>query len=104
MKKTAFILGKLALDRMVKVFYIESMNTKTIRLKIIGLKSVVTTSNNSFGPTEISYLEHRIVNIAKESNRYEVKNGNIPNIGNVTEEKQFELEDFLDNAKIVMVL
>lgn len=62
----------------------------------------VTTSNNSFGPTEISYLEHRMVNIAKESNRYEVKNGNIPNIGNVTEEKQSELEDFLDNAKIVM--
>lgn len=62
----------------------------------------VTTSNNSFGPTEISYLEHRIVQLAKDANRYEVKNGNNPNIGNVTEEKQSELEDFLDSAKIVM--
>ena len=62
----------------------------------------ITTSNNSFGPTEISYLEHRMVHEAKESKRYEVKNGNIPNIGNVTEEKQSELEDFFDNAKIVM--
>lgn len=62
----------------------------------------ITTANNSFGPTEISYLESRTVKLAKKANRYEVKNGNNPNIGNVTEEKESELEDFLDNAKIVM--
>ena len=89
---------------MVKVFYIESMNTKTIRLKIIGLKVAVTTSNNSFGPTEISYLEHRIVNIAKESNRYEVKNGNIPNIGNVTEENNLNLKIFWIMQKLLWAL
>ena len=46
-----------------------------------------TTSNNSFGPTEISYLENRFCNLALQANRYEVKNGNDPTPGNITEEK-----------------
>jgi hypothetical protein len=49
---------------------------------------VFTTSNNSFGPTEISYLENRFCNLAKTANRYDVKNGNDPSPGNVTEEKK----------------
>ena len=63
---------------------------------------VFTTSNNSFGPTEISYLENRFVNLAVAAKRYEVKNGNDPTLGNITEEKESELEEFLDYAKIVM--
>jgi len=63
---------------------------------------VFTTSNNSFGPTEISYLENRFCNLAMEANRYNVKNGNDPTSGNVTEEKESELEEFIDYAKIVM--
>lgn len=63
---------------------------------------VFTTSNNSFGPTEISYLENRFCNLAKEAKRYQVKNGNEPTPGNVTEEKESELEEFIDNAKIVV--
>lgn len=63
---------------------------------------VFTTSNNSFGPTEISYLENRFCRLAVEANRYVVKNGNDPNLGNITEEKESELEEFIDYAKIVM--
>ena len=63
---------------------------------------VFTTSNNSFGPTEISYLENRFTNIAKETERYVVKNGNEPTPGNITEEKESELEEFIDYAKIIM--
>lgn len=63
---------------------------------------VFTTSNNSFGPTEISYLENRFCVLATAANRYLVKNGNEPTIGNVTEEKESELEEFIDYAKIVM--
>jgi hypothetical protein len=63
---------------------------------------VFTTSNNSFGPTEISYLENRFCNMATEANRYIVKNSNEPAFGHVTEEKESELEEFIDNAKIVM--
>lgn len=63
---------------------------------------VFTTSNNSFGPTEISYLENRFCGLALDVNRYQVKNGNDPTPGNITEEKESELEEFIDYAKIVM--
>ena len=63
---------------------------------------VFTTSNNSFGPTEISYLENRFCNLAILANRYEIKNGNDPTPGNITEEKECEMEEFIDNAKVIM--
>ena len=63
---------------------------------------VFTTSNNSFGPTEISWLENRFCSLATDAGRYIVKNGNDPNVGNVTEEKQSELEEFAQYAIIVM--
>jgi len=63
---------------------------------------VFTTSNNSFGPTEISYLENRFCKMALIANRYKIKNGNDPTPGNITEEKESELEEFIDYAKIVM--
>jgi peptide-methionine (S)-S-oxide reductase len=62
---------------------------------------VFTTSNNSFGPTEISYLENRFCALAKEAGRYKIKNGNEPSQGHVTEEKESELEEFIENAKII---
>ena len=61
-----------------------------------------TTTNNSFGPTEISYLENRFCNMALQAGRYIVKNENDPNPGNITEETESELEEFIDYAKIVM--
>jgi hypothetical protein len=63
---------------------------------------VFTTSNNSFGPTEISYLENRFTNMAQTAKRYAVKNGNDPSPGNITEEKESELKEFIDYSKIVM--
>ena len=63
---------------------------------------VFTTSNNSFGPTEISYLENRFCNLAVVAKRYEVKNGNDPSLGNITEEKESELEDFIEYAELIM--
>jgi hypothetical protein len=63
---------------------------------------VFTTSNNSFGPTEISYLENRFTSLALNAQRYSVKNGNDPTPGNITEEKESELEEFIDYSKIVM--
>ena len=49
-----------------------------------------TTSNNSFGPTEISYLEHRFFNLVEDAKRYNVKNNVDPTSGHVTEEKESE--------------
>ncbi len=61
-----------------------------------------TTSNNSFGPTEICYLENRFTALAKQADRYVVSNDNEPNPGNITEEKECELNDFIEYAKIVI--
>lgn len=63
---------------------------------------VLTTQNNSFGPTEISYLENKFTNMAKLADRYDVKNGNDPNPGNFTEEKESELLEYIDYAKIII--
>lgn len=63
---------------------------------------VVTTQNNSFGPTEISYLENQFTALAKDSRRYIVKNGNEPNQGNITEEKESELSEYIDYAKMII--
>ncbi len=63
---------------------------------------VFLTQNNSFGATEISYLENQFCKLARDANRYEVKNGNEPTQGNLTEEKESELEEYIDYAKIVM--
>lgn len=63
---------------------------------------VFTTSNNSLGPTEISYLENRFCNLALEANRYDVKNSNDPTLGSITEEKESEMEEFIDYAKVIV--
>ena len=48
----------------------------------------ITTPDNSFGPTEISWLEHRLHNPAVKTGRYEVRNASDPTPGNITEEKE----------------
>ncbi len=65
---------------------------------------IFTTQNDSFGPTEISYLEHMFCKIARQAERYIVKNGNEPTSGNITEEKESELKEFIDYAKVIMVV
>ena len=63
---------------------------------------ILTTQNNSFGKTEISYLENRFTSLAKDNARYNVINKNIPNGSNVTEEKELELEDFIEYSKMIL--
>jgi len=65
---------------------------------------VFTTSNNSFGPTEMSFLENRFCVMAREAGRYRVENAIIPTPGNLTEEKESELEEFIDYAMIAVGL
>ncbi|AZA14689.1 GIY-YIG nuclease family protein [Corynebacterium choanae] len=63
---------------------------------------VVTTQNDSFGPTELNYLEHVFYKLAKQAGRYEVTNGPCPAKGKVTEEKEAELNEFITFAQIVI--
>lgn len=63
---------------------------------------LLTTRDDYFGPTELCYLENRFYNIASEAGRYVVKNGNDPSIGNPTEEKRCELDEFIEFAQLVI--
>ena len=63
---------------------------------------IFTTSDNSFGSTEISWLENKFCNMAIKAARYVVDNGNDPSPGNITEEKKSELEDHVDFAELVL--
>lgn len=62
----------------------------------------LTTSNDSLGPTEISYLEHQFYQLALNAKRYDVKNDNDPTPGNISEEKQSELDEFIDYAEVIV--
>ena len=101
MMKMKFTLGKLELEKNGEgvLFRVsEHLKDETYFIDVV----ILTTQNNSFGPTEISYLENRFTNLAKETDRFIVKNGNEPNPGNVTEEKESELEDFVEYSKMVL--
>ena len=60
-----------------------------------------TTSDNSFGATEISWLENKFCNLAIAAGRCVVMNGNEPPPGNVSEEKESELEE---QAEFVLLI
>ena len=64
----------------------------------------ITTTDNSLGPTEISYLENKFTKLATDAKRYIVKNGNEPNPGNITEEKECEMEEFIEKAELIIGL
>lgn len=63
---------------------------------------IFTTKDNSLGRTDISYLENRFYNKALKANRYSLQNGVEPTIGTVTEEKEDELEEFMDQAELIL--
>lgn len=63
---------------------------------------VFTTSNNSFGETEIGYLEHCFAKLAIAAGRYKVANQCEPTRGNTSEEKESELKEFIDYALMIM--
>lgn len=65
---------------------------------------VFTTSNNSLGPTEISFLENKFCNAAIDANRYAVKNSNDPPPGHITEEKRSELDEFAEYVAVALTI
>lgn len=63
---------------------------------------VLTTSNNSFGATEIGWLEHKFCDMAIKAACCEVTNSNDPSPGNITVEKKSDLEDHVEFAKLIL--
>lgn len=63
---------------------------------------VFTTKDASLGKTELSYLENRFYNKTKEAGSYVVQNSNEPARGTVTLPTKDSLEDYLDQAELVL--
>ena len=63
---------------------------------------IFTASDKSFGATEISWLENKFCNMAIKAARFNVKNGNDPSSGNITDEKEWELEEQAEFAQLVL--
>jgi len=61
-----------------------------------------TTRDNSFGPSEIYYLEHRFYVLATEAKNYKVKNGNVPSPGKVSPGMKSSLERFIEDIKVIV--
>ena len=47
-------------------------------------------------------MENRFYNKALNAGRFQVQNSNEPTIGTVTEEKESELEEYIDQAELVL--
>jgi len=63
---------------------------------------VITADNNSLGATELNYLEYRLHEIALDADRCKVTNGGSPHKGSLPEEKEDEMEDFIDYIRLVV--
>jgi hypothetical protein len=63
---------------------------------------IFTTVDNSLGATELNYLEYRLHEIALDANRFKVTNGGSPHKGSLPEEKEDEMEDFIDFIRLVV--
>jgi len=63
---------------------------------------IFTTVDNSLGATELNYLEYRLHEIALDADRCKVTNGGAPHKGSLPEEKEDEMEDFIDFIRMVV--
>ena len=82
------ILGRLSEHNRKKDFWTEAI--------------VFTTTDNSFGATELNWLENKFCNMAIKAARYEVTNGNDPSPGNIGEEKESELEEHVEFVLLIL--
>lgn len=63
---------------------------------------VFISKDDNLNKAHIKYLENRLHEIAKSANRYSVKNTNTPTQSSISESDQAEMEEFLDNIKMLV--
>ena len=60
------------------------------------------SKDNNLNKAHIKYLENQFYSIAKECNRYNIDNSNVPTKSSISEAEQAEMEEFIYNAKILV--
>ncbi|MCR9132386.1 MAG: GIY-YIG nuclease family protein [bacterium] len=63
---------------------------------------IFVSKDENLNKAHIKYLESRLHEIALKVNRYELENGNVPQRSNISEADQAEMEEFLDNIKLLV--
>ena len=63
---------------------------------------VLISKDDNLNKAHIKYLENRLHQIAVKVNRYEVKNSNTPTQPSISESDQAEMEEFIENIKMLV--
>lgn len=63
---------------------------------------VFISKDENLNKAHIKYLENRLHQIASNVNRYEVKNSNTPTLPSIAESDQAEMEEFIENIKMLV--
>jgi len=63
---------------------------------------VLISKDDNLNKAHIKYLENRLHQIAVNVNRYEVKNSNTPTQPSISESDQAEMEEFIENIKMLV--
>ncbi len=63
---------------------------------------VFVSKDNNLNKAHVKYLENRMYHIAKEAGRYETTNSNTPTLSSLSEADCAEMEEFINNAKLLL--
>ena len=63
---------------------------------------IVISNNDSLNKAHVKFLENKFYLLAKDANRSKIINGTIPTCSSVSEYDQAMLEEFIDNAKLLV--
>ncbi len=103
-KKNVYV-GKAEVRKTGKGIHQRIVEHESDKLKDLWDEVVLfTTKDNSLGLTDISFLENKFYNKANAVGRYKTVNDQEPNSGTVTEEKESELEEYMEWAELILGL
>jgi len=60
------------------------------------------SKDENLNKAHVKYLENRLYEIAGAVNRYQLKNSSTPTLSSISEADRAEMEEFIDNAKILV--
>lgn len=60
------------------------------------------SKDNNLNKAHIKYLEHHLYQSAKANRQYEVLNSTVPTESSISEMEQAEMEEFLDNMRLIL--
>jgi hypothetical protein len=63
---------------------------------------VFVSKDENLNKAHIKYIENRLYDLAKTANRYKIINGNVPTRSSISESDKAEMEEFLENIKLLV--